>query len=283
LLSAAVLAFTLSTEFADLAKASGGRLGICVASIERGPAPQQLNGGERFPMQSVYKLPIAMAVLEAVDRKTLSLDKTVTLARADMAGVHVHSPLRDRYPNGGVEVSVRDLIRAAIVDSDGVASDALYRLAGGGPRITASVRALGITGIAIVATEREMARDPMVQYRNYATPCAVVALLRALQTGHGVSAAAREILLKDLTESTPGANRIKGLLPPGTAVAHKTGTDSTRAGLTRATNDVGLVTLPDGRHLAIAIFVKDSTADEAAREHAIAAAARLAFDAWMVK
>ena len=282
-MTAAAIAVTLTARFADLAKASGGRVGIRVESIEAGPAPQELNGGERFPMQSVYKLPIAMAVLDAVDRKTLSLDQTVTLGGADMAGVHFHSPLRDRHPNGGVEISVRDLIRAAIVDSDGVASDALYRLAGGGAPITAYLRALGITDIAVVATEREMARDPMVQYRNYATPRAAVALLRALQAGRGLSPAARDLLLKDLTESGPGARRIKGLLPPGTAVAHKTGTDGTTNGLTRATNDIGLVTLPDGRHLAIAVFVKDSTADETTREHTIAAVARLAFDAWMVK
>jgi beta-lactamase class A len=282
LLSAA-LTVALTTQFAELAKTSGGRVGICIEAIEGSPARQELNGAERFPMQSVYKLPIAMAVLDAVDRKTLSLEHTVTLGAADMAGVRFHSPLRDRYPNGGVAISVRDLIRAAIVDSDGVASDALYRLAGGGPRITAYVRALGITGMAVVATEREMSADALVQYRNSATPRAAVALLRALQTGRGLSPAAREMLLQDLTDSGPGAKRIKGLLPTATPVAHKTGTDGTTNGLTRATNDIGLVTLPDGRHLAIAVFVKDSTADEGTRERTIAAAAKLAFDAWMVK
>jgi beta-lactamase class A len=66
-------------------------------------------------------------------------------------------------------------------------------------------------------------------------------------------------------------------------VAHKTGTDATRNGLTRATNDVGIVTLPDGRHLAVAVFVKDSTADETTRDRAIAGVARAAYDAWVTK
>jgi beta-lactamase class A len=282
MLTAVALVITLADRFAELAKTSGGHLGVCAQAIEGGGA-EQLNGNERFPMQSVYKLPIAMAVLDQADRKAIALDDKLRLTAADMTNVHFHSPLRDKYPNGGVDVTVRDLIRAAIVDSDGVASDALYRLAGGGARITAYLQGLGISNIAIVATEREMAADERVQYRNYATPCAAVVLLRALQEGRGLSPASRELLLDDLTASVPGANRIKGRLPAGTRVAHKTGTDATHNGLTRATNDIGIIALPDGRHLAIAVFVKDSTADEPSRERAIAAAARAAYDAWVIK
>jgi beta-lactamase class A len=122
----------------------------------------------------------------------------------------------------------------------------------------------------------------MAQYKNYSTPRAAVDLLKALQAGRGLSPGARELLLQDLADSTPGAHRIKGLLPPGTVVAHKTGTDGTRNGKTAATNDIGIVTLPDGRHLALAVFVKDSIADEAQREGAIASIAKAAWDHWTV-
>jgi beta-lactamase class A len=86
-----------------------------------------------------------------------------------------------------------------------------------------------------------------------------------------------------MVDSTPGPKRLKGLLPAGTIVAHKTGTDTTRNGVTAATNDVGIITLPDGRHLAIAVFVKDSTATQDAREATIAKAARAAFDRWSAR
>jgi beta-lactamase class A len=284
LATAAVLALTLTERFAELANTCQCRLGISVQAIEGGEA-QELNGGERFPMQSVYKLPIAMAVLDQVERETLTLTQTVTFRASDMAGVGFHSPLRDRHPKGGIDVSVRDLIRAAIVDSDGIASDALFRLAGGGDRITAYLRGIGVDGIDVATSEREMFDDRtrQTQYRNAATPRAAVALLRALYAGRGVTPAARDLLLADLTASVPGANRLKGLLPPGTPVAHKTGTDATVGGLTRATNDIGIITLPDGRHLAVAVFVKDSTANQATRERTIATAARLAFDAWTAR
>jgi beta-lactamase class A len=272
---------TLSNQFADIATRSGGRLGVFAQILESGDEAG-LNDTERFPMQSVDKLPIAMAVLDQVDRKSLTLGEEVSLSANDMVP-RLHSPLRDRYPRGGIDVSVRELIRAAIVDSDGTASNVLLRLVGGGPRVTAYLRGLGIRDMTVATTERAMSNDPMLQYRNYSTPRASVDLLKALHAGRGLSPAARTLLLQDLVDSAPGPLRIKGRLPPGTAVAHKTGTDSTRDGKTAATNDIGIVTLPDGRHLAIAVFMKDSTAGLVPREAAIANAAKAAWDHWTAR
>jgi beta-lactamase class A len=50
--------------------------------------------------------------------------------------------------------------------------------------------------------------------------------------------------------------------------------------VTAATNDVGLVTLPNGGHLALAVFVSDSRANDAVREEVIAKVAKAAWDAW---
>jgi beta-lactamase class A len=81
-----------------------------------------------------------------------------------------------------------------------------------------------------------------------------------------------------MTESTPGANRLKGLLPAGAVVAHKTGTSGAQKGITAATNDIGIITLPNGEHLALAVFVSDSPADEATREGVIAKVALAVWD-----
>jgi beta-lactamase class A len=83
-----------------------------------------------------------------------------------------------------------------------------------------------------------------------------------------------------MTETPTGLKRLKGLLPEGTVVVHKTGTSSTVNGVTAATNDVGLVTLPNGHHLAIAVFVSDAKADMATREAAIAKISRAVWDEW---
>lgn len=111
-----------------------------------------------------------------------------------------------------------------------------------------------------------------------ATPDAMAGLLRDLQKGKGLSASSRCLLLGLMTTSKTGTDRIKGLLPKGTVVAHKTGSSGTVNGLTRATNDAGLVTLPDGRHLAIVVFVSDTRVDETTRDTVIAKIARGAWD-----
>jgi beta-lactamase class A len=271
----------LPARFAEIAGRCGGELGV-FAQVIGTPDSAGLNETSRFPMQSVYKLPIAMAVLDQVDRKGLTLNQKISLSADDMVP-RLHSPLRDRYPRGGVTLTIRDLIRAALVDSDGTASDVLLRIGGGPSRVTGYVRGLGVRDMVIATSERAMSNDATLQYRNYSTPKAAVDVLSALDGGRGLSPESRELVLQDLVNSTPGAQRIKGLLPAGTSVAHKTGTDATRNGRTAATNDIGLVTFPDGRQLAIAVFVKDSSAGLAAREEAIAQAARTAWDRWAVR
>ena len=117
-------------------------------------------------------------------------------------------------------------------------------------------------------------QDPAVQYRNDATPDAAVVLLRAFHEGKGLSKSSQALLRRLMIETSTGKKRIKGLLPNRTVVAHKTGTSATVKGVTAATNDVGLVMLPNGQNLAIAVFVADSTAEAAIREQMIAKVTR---------
>jgi beta-lactamase class A len=86
-----------------------------------------------------------------------------------------------------------------------------------------------------------------------------------------------------MLEASSGPNRIKGLLPAGTPVAHKTGSSGVEWGMIPATNDVGLITLPDGRRLALAVFVTDAHTDQDACEHVIAAIAREIYDEALTK
>jgi beta-lactamase class A len=167
-----------------------------------------------------------------------------------------------------------------VSDSDNTACDALLRLIGGPQVVTRYLQSLSVSDIVVANTEKELAQDKAVQYRNYATPDATVVLLRALHEGRGLSESSQALLLRLMTETSTGLKRIKGMLPNGTVVAHKTGTSSTVDGVSAATNDVGLVTLPNGHHLAIAVFVSDAKADMATREAAIARISRAAWDEW---
>jgi beta-lactamase class A len=257
----------LSRDIERIAAGAQGHVGAAVRLIETGEH-FSFHGAEHFPMQSVYKLPIAMTVMHA----KLPLDQPVRIVKRDMVPSALHSPIRDAHPSGDFDLSIRELIRYAVAESDGTASDVLLRLAGGPTRIMAYLHELGIEDMVVATTEEEISRDVQVQYRNWSTPDAAVQLLTKLSPQRDA------LLLKWMTESTPGPKRIKGLLPAGTVVAHKTGTSGTDAGLNHATNDIGIMTLPGGRHLAIAVFVSDSHADTDTREAVIARIARAAWD-----
>jgi len=237
-----------------------------------------LNPNDHFPMQSVYKLPIGMAVMKQVDAGKIKLDQKVRVTRDDFIARAAHSPIRDKYPSG-TELSVNELLTWMLLESDGTASDVLMKLAGGPAAIQAYLTELKITDMIVLDTAKAFAPDHTLQYRNWATPEAAVTLLRALHERRGLSESSQMLLLRLMTESTPGQKRLKGLLPAGTVVAHKTGTSGTEKGITAATNDIGLITLPDGRHIAIAVFVSDSPAGEATREGVIAKVARAVWDA----
>lgn len=268
----------LQGRMKEIAGATAGPVGAAVMMLEGGEVAS-FNGGQRFPMQSVYKLPIAMAVLRRVDAGTLKLDEKVKVESKEYVSGQLHSPLRDRYPRG-VELSVRELLRYMVMESDGTACDVLLRLMDGAEQVTKYLRESGVEGITVATTEGEMSRDEMAQYRNWATPEAMLSLLRLLHEGKTLSAASRGLLLELMTSTPTGPRRIKGMLPAGTVVAHKTGTSATVDGLTRATNDVGLIKLPDGRYLALAVFVSDTKAEETVREGVIAKIARAGWDCW---
>ena len=267
----------LQKQIAEIASLAKGRVGVSAQLLETGVTIVSLNPQDHFPMQSVYKLPISMAVIKQVDDGKIKLDHKVAVAKSDFVRAGQHSPIRDGNPNGA-EVTVNELMRLAISESDGTASDVLMRIAGGPQAVQTYLTGLAVSDLIVLNSEKEIGQDWGVQYRNFSTPEAAVALLRALHERRGLSESSQALILKYLIESTPGAKRLRGLLPAGTIVAHKTGTSGTEKGITAATNDIGIVTLPNGKHLAIAVFVSESPADEATREGVIARIAKLIFD-----
>jgi beta-lactamase class A len=268
----------LRARIEQISHVDRGRVGLTATVLETGESVA-LNGDQQFPMQSVYKFPIAMAVLAQVDRGKLKLDQQVRVEASDFVSDLQHSPIRDENPQG-VELSLAELLKYMVSESDGTACDVLLKLVGGPEVVTQFLRDLGVNGIVVANTEKEIGQDKAVQYRNYASPNAAVVLLRALHEGQGLSESSQALLLQLMAQTSTGPKRIKGLLPDGTVVAHKTGTSSTVNGVTAATNDVGLVTLPNGRHMAIAVFVSDSGANDAVREGVIAKVALAAWDEW---
>ncbi len=292
----------LEREIARLAEIAGGIVGVAALHLESGRRVS-LNGGERFPMASTYKVPIAVQVLTKVDRGELTLDHMVALEPTDLSPGS--GTLSDLFNKPGVMLSVRNLLELMLLISDNTATDVLLRLAGGAEAVTARMRELGIEGLrvdrptkqvivdwmgiaepapwslerfqglarAVALQDRQAARRFDADPRDTATPEAMVALLEQIYRGRALKRETTELLLDIMRRCRTGEARLKGMLPPGTEVAHKTGT------IGGTTNDVGILTLPaDAGHVAIAVFVKSSQKDVPTRERAIAEIARAIHD-----
>jgi beta-lactamase class A len=265
---------------------SRGTIGVSLIHVESG-ATLSVRGNERFPMASVYKLPIAIEFLAQVSAGTLSLDRPIALAPSD---VRACCTLSRRHPHGGVTLTAGELLELMIAESDNTASDAILKLVGGPPIVERRMRTLGfdtinvnryegdinfeMTGVAnpppqpqwtldlqyrlISEVTPDALREARARYttgdpRDTATPGDMVRLLGRLQLGNLLPPQYTMLLLDLMARAKTGPRRLKALLPPDTVVAHKTGTTDV------VINDVGIITLPPesaiGGHLALAVFV----------------------------
>jgi beta-lactamase class A len=297
----------LASEIGRLARLSGGVVGVSAIHIES-QKRISVNGRERFPMASAYKIPIAVQLMTLVDRGELEWNRMVDIRETDLRpGSGVLAKLFNRP---GLVVSLRNLFEIMMVVSDNTATDALLSAAGGPGAVTRRMKAIGIGDIDVSRSVIEMiaassgiqklppdttpARfdrlereaDPGVKKkmrrqfeadgRDTATPDAMVSLLQGIYRGDFLKMESAGMLLDAMQRSQTGEARLKGMLPPGTPVAHKSGT------LGGSTNDVGVITLPDdGGHVAIAIFVKASKREAPEREKAIAEIARAVYDFYL--
>jgi beta-lactamase class A len=300
----------LEAAFATLAKQTDGTVGVAVQRIGGGPV-YTLNAGQTFPMASTFKIAVAGAVLNRIDKGELKLDTMVTVDPA----VWVQSAgITEQMKHPGVALSVHNLLELMLTRSDNTATDVMVAQAGGPAAVTAWLTKVGVTkgqrvdadtarliyralditpgpgsfkdnierAFAADPSKRDMdqKRTPNIPFNNdprdASTPEAMVQLLAVIQSGKALSASSTKVLIEIMERCITGEKRLKGLLPQGTVVAHKTGT------LMSIANDVGIVTMPDGSKFAIAVFVKSDTKGIDTQERVIAEIARTAYDHYLL-
>lgn len=251
-------------------------IGVSAIHLETGKRLSVRNV-ERFPMGSVYKFPIALAVLKRVDGGTLSLGQVVTIEPQDFAPGW--SPLRDAAHKHPIVLTLGELLEHMVSQSDNTASDALLKIVGGPVAVTTRLAELGSSGVRVDRSEKQMARDirkpgGVEQYaidaRDTSTPDGMAELLEAFWKGRdGLSRESHALLVELMTKSPTGARKLRAALPAGWSVAHKSGS------MPGTSNDVGVLTSPDGKqHIAIAIFSKRAKSPDAEVDADIAATAR---------
>jgi len=296
----------LEQQIELLARTTDAVVGVSALHIESGRYVS-FHGTEQFPQASAVKVPIAVQIMTLADEGKLPLDTMVSLKPADL---HPGSgKISDLMFHPGVALSIENIMELAIVVSDNSAADLMLRAAGGPAAVTEQMRILGLDGIRVdrsiavllsdwagvktlppesewnrnmwdrlfdgvpeaehMAARRLQTHDP----RDTATPADMTKLLARIWKKDLFSPVYSAKLWEVMERCQTGKTRIKGMLPEGTDVAHKTGS------MGGVVNDVGVITLPGkGGHVALAVFTKGSYRPEEASEKTVAEISRTVYD-----
>jgi beta-lactamase class A len=272
----------------ELGRGFNGRVGIAVRSIDEGWSTGW-RADELYPQQSVSKLWVSIAAMDAVDKGKVRLDDKVTLGRSDLTVFH--QPIRDLILGTGTyTTTLSDLLVRAITTSDNTANDKLMRVVGGPDAVRAMIRAKHLGAIRFYNGERALqsriaglmwspsysignaffeARDALpasvrkAAFDRYvsdpydgAAPSAIASALARLKRGELLSLGSTATLLNIMSHTKTGANRLKGGLSPGWVLNHKTGTGQVLGARQAGYNDIGILMAPDGRSYSVAVMIK---------------------------
>jgi beta-lactamase class A len=239
---------SLERQLRFIEAANPGNVGIAALDLSSGDMVS-VRGDEPFPMASTVKVAIAAQYLAQVEHGRRTLDTRI----------------------GGR--SARSLIEAMLIHSDNRATDIILRDLGGPARVQQWMEQNQLSGLRVDRTIAQLlsARRDLRDERDSSTPKAMVTLLQQIDSGKLLRPSSRSYLLSLMARCATGRNRMRALLPFGTPIEHKTGT------LNGLTTDVGFVTLPDGRRLAIALFARHGSD----RPRTLAEAARTIYDGFV--
>lgn len=275
----AIYAGSLEARIADLANPINGRIGVAAVDLTTGEEVMVL-GDQLFPMASTSKIAVAATYLDMVERGQVSLTSefALLLPIASAKFSSAKAPVRR-----GNYMPAIDLIEIMITRSSNPATDALLEAVGGPANVNAWMRRNGFAEFSINRDIATLVRDDgeydpaiRIDTRDAATPRTMVRLLQGLYRGDFLSAQSRQVLLGAMSRTVTGKRRIPALMPADARVSHKTGS------LNNTSSDIGLIECPDGRVIAVAIYVTGQGA-RGTREAKIAEIARALYDGFAAR
>lgn len=265
-------------SFLDDKKATVG-----VSVLYEGKEIASVNGQHSYPLLSVYKFPLALAVLDHLNRNRLPLNTEISIGQSDLLP-DTYSPLRDKYPQGKIVLTVSELLYYTIALSDNNACDILFRYVGSPQKVNRYIKKLKIKDISIRHTEQELHENMDYLYQNCATPLALCRLMELFLQKELFSLEYRDFLEQTLIQTTTGFNKIRALIPTSVTVGDKTGNSPrTSVGMKIADNDLAFIRLPDGKQYIIAVLVSDSYESDETNARIIARISKLVYDEFTEK
>jgi beta-lactamase class A len=247
----------LRQELEKIIAQKNASIGVSIKNIEDGDT-LNINGNQNSPLMSVFKFHIALATLDLVDKGKLSLKQEIFVKKEELHE-NTWSPIRDSFPNGNMYLTLDQLLRFTVSHSDNNGCDILLELIGGTEIVQEFIHKQGIEDFVIKVNEQEM-RTWENLYINTSTPVATTQLLEKFYKKEVLEEKSTKYLYELMVECSRGITWMKAGLPEGTELAHRTGLSNTNENNLRvAMNDVGIVKLPNGKHLIISIYLKDIT------------------------
>jgi beta-lactamase class A len=251
-------------------------------------------------------------MMKAVDEGRFDPEAPVLMTGADRSVFF--QPVAYNIGRNGYATTISELLRRALVQSDNAANDKLMRELGGPDGVADALSGMGLKGVKVGAYERDLqAKTAGLAWRpeygtgwNFqaaredlpmsvrqaamdayladpldgASPAGITAALGALSRGELLSQASTERLLALMNQARTGPRRLKGGLPPGWTIAHKTGTGQDFRGASVGINDVGLLTAPDGHTYAVAVMMRHTRKPVPQRLEFMQAVTRAVAEQW---
>lgn len=248
----------LENQIRRIISSNKAEIGVAVLDLSDGNKIE-INSDEKFPMQSVFKLPISIKILYDSDMGKFRLSDSIFIEKSDLLP-DTWSPIREKYPEGNIKMTIGDIVRYTIIQSDNNACDILLKMAGGPNIVDEYLQYIRINDISIKWNEAEQHDNPQRQNDNFATPKAAVNLLMSLYYNNILKRGTQNFLMNAMGETVTGS--IRDSIPKNVEVFHKTGSAFDVANKNSVANDIGIMTLPNGTTAFYAIFIKNSAETE---------------------
>lgn len=269
-------AASLEAELQAIVDTVPARVGIAV--IDLAHADTVVVGNDNvYALMSVFKLHEALAVAAILEARGQTFDTLITIGRADL-NPDTWSPMVERFGVIDTALTVDALLADLLLFSDNNASNILFDKVVPVTATDSIVKALtGLRDFDLRYTERQMQADHALSYGNRSTPLACALLIAKVFTDSLVAPAHQQRIRELLAGCQSAPDRIAAAVTemPGATLAHRTGSGYTNPdGAVTAVNDVAYITLPGGRHLALAVLVRDYHGPQARADAMIARVAR---------
>ncbi len=270
---------TLRQKIDSIINTKKAMVGVAINGINTNDT-LSINNERHYPMQSVFKFPIAVTILSEIDKGNFSLDQKIEIKKNELLP-GLWSPIRKKYPEG-VTLTIAEIIEYTVALSDNVGCDVLLKLLGKPQVVENYFSSLGFKNFAVKINEETMQNNWDLQFLNWTTPKEANKILATFYENKNglLSKESYDFIWKIMKGTKTGKNRLRGQLPEETIVAHKTGWSGKHkeTGITAAVNNIGIVFLPNGGHFTISVFVTESKEDIKTNEKMISDISKVAWD-----